>query len=75
MDGNLFVDLICGSHVCSASVSIPPHVLFGQPAVVACALVSSVQGEIEYLDKAGIPDNSHDIVISNCVVGASCLWC
>ena len=28
----------------------------------------SPQGEIEYLDKAGIPDESQDIIISNCVV-------
>ncbi len=28
-----------------------------------------VAGEIEYLDRAGIPDESVDLVISNCVVG------
>lgn len=27
-----------------------------------------VEGQIEYLDKAGIPDESIDLVISNCVV-------
>lgn len=30
-----------------------------------------VHGEIEYLDKAGIPDSSQDIVISNCVINLS----
>ena len=29
------------------------------------------QGEIENLMEAGIPDNSQDLVISNCVVCAS----
>jgi hypothetical protein len=33
-----------------------------------------VEGEIEYLDKAGVPDSSVDLVISNCVVGG-CSWC
>jgi len=27
------------------------------------------QGEIETLDRVGIPDESQDLVISNCVVG------
>ncbi len=31
-----------------------------------------IYGEIEYLDKAGIPDQSQDIVISNCVVRGCC---
>jgi len=31
--------------------------------------VPTMQGEIETLDKAGIPDESQDLVISNCVVG------
>jgi len=30
-----------------------------------------IQGEIEYLDKAGIPDESQDLVISNCVINLS----
>ena len=30
-----------------------------------------IKGHIEYLDKAGIPDSSQDVVISNCVVNLS----
>lgn len=30
-----------------------------------------VEGEIEYLDKAGIPDSSVDLIISNCVINLS----
>ncbi|KAI3425191.1 hypothetical protein D9Q98_008960 [Chlorella vulgaris] len=30
-----------------------------------------VEGEIEYLDRAGVPDSSVDLVISNCVINLS----
>ena len=30
-----------------------------------------VEGQIEYLDEAGIPDESVDLIISNCVVNLS----
>ena len=30
-----------------------------------------IQGEIEYLDRAGIEDESVDLIISNCVVRGS----
>jgi arsenite methyltransferase len=32
-----------------------------------------VEGQIEYLDRAGIADESVDLVISNCVVSWPCL--
>lgn len=50
-------------------LSCPPQTLgYAQPNM------RFVEGEIEYLDKAGIPDSSVDLIISNCVVG-SLAWC